>query len=178
MSDEIKFQWITADNFKTLQPPDNKLKINFEDRSIDISWGRYKYRIGFDQLERPEKILMWIHHLSHKAWEEMTPYRIGCFIEAAYRVNDWKLYEKVPHENEGPRLSDEERTAEREKLSPQLRLAVLKRDRFRCRYCGASSGTGVELHIDHIVPVAKGGKTDLKNLQSLCKPCNYGKGAS
>jgi hypothetical protein len=60
-----------------------------------------------------------------------------------------------------------------------LRYKVLSRDRFRCVICGRSPATDltVELHVDHIVPVAAGGKTHEGNLRSLCADCNLGKGA-
>jgi 5-methylcytosine-specific restriction endonuclease McrA len=60
-----------------------------------------------------------------------------------------------------------------------LRYMVLERDRFRCAACGASPAidAGCRLHVDHIVPVARGGETLLGNLQTLCADCNRGKGA-
>lgn len=59
------------------------------------------------------------------------------------------------------------------------RWAVLKRDNYRCTRCGASPASNhtVELEVDHIVPVARGGTNDLGNLQTLCRPCNQGKKA-
>ena len=33
----------------------------------------------------------------------------------------------------------------------------------------------VKLHVDHIKPVSKGGKTELSNLRTLCERCNLGK---
>jgi 5-methylcytosine-specific restriction endonuclease McrA len=33
----------------------------------------------------------------------------------------------------------------------------------------------VTLHIDHIVPVSKGGASEMDNLQTLCFDCNEGK---
>lgn len=63
--------------------------------------------------------------------------------------------------------------------SPNLRLRflVLKRDDFKCVGCGRSPSNepGLILHVDHIQPFSKGGKTEEKNLQTLCKDCNYGK---
>jgi len=58
-----------------------------------------------------------------------------------------------------------------------LRLKVLKRDDFKCVLCGRSPAInpGVVLHIDHILPVAKGEATTLENLQTLCRECNLGK---
>jgi 5-methylcytosine-specific restriction endonuclease McrA len=60
----------------------------------------------------------------------------------------------------------------------RLRATVLIRDHCLCRMCGAGPGKdlGVTLHVDHIVPWSKGGKTVLENLQTLCAMCNIGKG--
>lgn len=59
-----------------------------------------------------------------------------------------------------------------------LRYKVLSRDKFKCVCCGASPATDptCKLHIDHIIPFSKGGKTVLVNLQTLCEKCNLGKG--
>ncbi|MGH6770170.1 MAG: HNH endonuclease [Xanthobacteraceae bacterium] len=32
------------------------------------------------------------------------------------------------------------------------------------------------MHVDHILAFAKGGRTVLENLQTLCEACNLGKG--
>lgn len=64
--------------------------------------------------------------------------------------------------------------AERAKVSNGLRFNVMKRDGFHCQLCGATGKTA-QLVIDHIVPVSKGGKTEMENLQTLCFRCNSGK---
>lgn len=63
-------------------------------------------------------------------------------------------------------------------VRPGLRFKVFMRDHFRCVACGRSPAThlNIELHADHIVSVADGGKTTLENLQTLCQDCNLGKG--
>jgi 5-methylcytosine-specific restriction endonuclease McrA len=74
-------------------------------------------------------------------------------------------------------------TKERGKLTPKMRVAVLERDRWVCRMCGSGSAysnnyvEGTELEVDHIHPVSDKGKTTMDNLQTLCKPCNRGKGS-
>jgi hypothetical protein len=61
-------------------------------------------------------------------------------------------------------------------VPPKLRFAILRRDEFRCRLCGASAATGATLHVDHCQPVAKGGTDAWDNLWTLCLECNQGKG--
>ncbi len=64
--------------------------------------------------------------------------------------------------------------------STKLRFEVLSRDKFTCRFCGASptKDPSVTLHIDHIIPWSKGGETSIDNLQTLCSKCNLGKSDS
>lgn len=66
--------------------------------------------------------------------------------------------------------------AEHAKVTRQMRYEVLRRDRFKCVKCGRSAKDGVRLHVDHIVPVSRGGKSVMNNLQTLCEDCNCGKG--
>ena len=64
---------------------------------------------------------------------------------------------------------------ERNKVTSTLRYDVLKRDHFTCKMCGATVKDGIKLQVDHIIPVSKGGKTTMSNLQTLCQRCNQGK---
>jgi hypothetical protein len=59
----------------------------------------------------------------------------------------------------------------------RLRFRVMSRDSFRCQACGRNPAThsGVILHVDHVVPWSKGGKTMEDNLRTLCQDCNLGK---
>lgn len=53
-----------------------------------------------------------------------------------------------------------------------IRASIFQRDNFTCQYCGKYGG---RLECDHIVPVAKGGKSDDSNLATACFPCNRSK---
>lgn len=59
-------------------------------------------------------------------------------------------------------------------ISQKMRKAIIDRDGRNCAYCGAFCQTP---HIDHIIPVAKGGKDHPKNLTVSCPSCNLSKGA-
>lgn len=62
----------------------------------------------------------------------------------------------------------------RKGIGKRLRFEILKRDGFRCLYCGATPATSL-LHVDHVVPVAEGGTNDPANLVTSCSGCNLGK---
>lgn len=51
----------------------------------------------------------------------------------------------------------------------QLRAQVFARDNYTCQYCGIAGGS---LQCDHILPVSRGGASDLSNLATACKRCN------
>lgn len=62
----------------------------------------------------------------------------------------------------------------RKSISKRVRFSVFARDGFACRYCGATSEK-VQLVLDHIEPVSKGGSDEPENLVTACEPCNAGK---
>jgi 5-methylcytosine-specific restriction endonuclease McrA len=82
-------------------------------------------------------------------------------------------------DTERPTVAAERSKPQRAPRDPswRLRFLVNRRDRFCCRACGRSpaNAPGVVLHVDHIVPWAKGGETTMANLQTLCERCNVGK---
>jgi len=63
-------------------------------------------------------------------------------------------------------------TRPRGTISPHTRFLVFKRDLYTCQICRRS---GVELVLDHVIPVCQGGSDLTDNLQALCVPCNQGK---
>lgn len=66
---------------------------------------------------------------------------------------------------------------ERMKMTKKLRYQIIRRDKYKCVICGRMAEDGIKLHVDHILPVSKGGKTIENNLRTLCNDCNLGKGA-
>lgn len=60
--------------------------------------------------------------------------------------------------------------------SAEVRIRVLKRDRFQCTYCGVP-GTDAELEVDHIIAVSNGGSHHMSNLTTACRACNQKKGS-
>lgn len=89
----------------------------------------------------------------------------------------WGGVPDLPLGNEAPPAFIDKKK-ERAKMSAALRYQTIKRDGYRCRACGFGVHDGAHLHVDHIVAIANGGKTQEDNLQTLCTVCNLGKGAT
>jgi 5-methylcytosine-specific restriction endonuclease McrA len=63
-------------------------------------------------------------------------------------------------------------------LTEEIRQQVYKRDNYHCLCCGKERRKGVSLEIDHILPIAMGGKNVPSNFQTLCRQCNGIKGVN
>jgi len=60
---------------------------------------------------------------------------------------------------------------------PRVRRVIYARDGGECMKCGKTVSEK-DFHVDHIVPLAKGGaEFDLTNLELSCPKCNLKKGA-
>ena len=108
-------------------------------------------------------------------------------IEVYYRSNGGNVYDNKKRKylfndlvfvyNEWNRGNKFEETIKQERkiMNDYIRYNVLKRDNFSCQICGITAKDGAKLQVDHIIPVSKGGKTVMSNLQTLCERCNIGK---
>lgn len=54
------------------------------------------------------------------------------------------------------------------------RRNVLKRDEYKCVYCGRGD---IALTVDHVIPKARGGKDSWQNMVCACTKCNNKKGS-
>ena len=57
----------------------------------------------------------------------------------------------------------------------KTRFEFLKKYNFTCQYCGRKAPE-TQFHIDHIIPISKGGLNNENNLILACDECNIGKG--
>ncbi len=63
------------------------------------------------------------------------------------------------------------------RISAALRRTVERRARYRCGYCLMPQQlVAVTFHIEHIVPLSRGGATNEDNLWLACPLCNLHKG--
>jgi len=154
---------------------------------------KYKYQYSsvdlFSEMERVWKAVG--HRPSRVEWERSQPIiayitykkRFGGWTSACLKFIEYKMGNSVQLDCQDkmtkPEITLKDGLVKKEKrdIPLRLRLLVLKKYDFKCAFCGRSPAIdkGVILHIDHIIPVAKGGKTDQNNLRTLCKECNLGK---
>lgn len=53
---------------------------------------------------------------------------------------------------------------------------ILRRDNFQCFFCGRTSYEHrVRLHVDHLIPVSKGGEDNASNAVAACEDCSFTK---
>lgn len=157
---------------------DDMFRLDLELGYLDVYWGGYEYSYELKRLRTPAKLLAFISHIGKKRWRHSTAARVARLVDELDQHFGWEMWhQKAPDALAALSPRTTSNTAERAKITPKLRYDVLYRDDFRCRACGASVETGAHLHIDHIKPISKGGKSELGNLQALCSICNQGKGA-
>ena len=65
-------------------------------------------------------------------------------------------------------------------LTSEEGMNILTRDHFRCQYCGLDGMARFEdsliMSVDFVIPRARKGKKDARNLVAACRPCNLLKG--
>lgn len=63
-------------------------------------------------------------------------------------------------------------------VTEALRRQVTARAENRCEYCGmGQEGQEAMFHVDHVLPVTRGGPTELDNLALACVSCSLRKAA-
>jgi HNH endonuclease len=89
---------------------------------------------------------------------------------------------KTRHEVKALRkaLNTQGKPTRRGSIPVWLRQRVIERCEYQCQYCGGygdeqNGPDGRPWHVDHVVPVSKGGPTHDGNLTLSCEACNLGK---
>lgn len=125
----------------------------------------------------------YIFYLTRK----QTRYKQTNYIRTPYKVTqtvgsfscDYKFLsnrnERLRAINYECTLKEYNSNNQRKLMTKKLRYEIITRDKYTCQFCGKYMADEVGLHIDHIVPISKGGKTIPSNLQVLCSKCNGNK---
>lgn len=129
------------------------------------------------------------HAYIFKLQRTQTRYRQRNYVKTPYHVTvtdctyavDWEWlenrYKKLEEISFETTLKEYNSSNQRKLMTPDLRKKIMVRDNYTCQECGKYMPDEVGLHIDHIIPIAKGGKSTPSNLRVLCSKCNGRKGA-
>lgn len=110
----------------------------------------------------------------HQSNYVRTSYKVDQVVSAYHCSYEYLNYrneelKKIKYEST---INDYECNNQRKLMTKELRRKIMVRDNYTCQSCGKYMPDEVGLHIDHIVPISKGGKTVMSNLQVLCSKCN------
>ena len=134
--------------------------------------------------EQFEKIIDDDHMFCFKLVRKQTRYKQAYYVKSSYSVyatvakyyynlkeiqQRFDALAKIDFECT---LSEYYSKDQRKKMTKALRDEIAKRDNYTCQICGKYMPDGVGLHINHIIPIKKGGKSIPSNLQVLCSKCN------
>lgn len=65
----------------------------------------------------------------------------------------------------------------RQRIPTAVRRQVTEQAGHRCSYCRSPEVVGIPMVVDHIIPLAAGGTSDIENLCLACYRCNEFKAA-
>ncbi len=138
-----------------------------------LSWGSGKSChdgfIGFEYFDKKERKTIRTYLKGNSFWDIKT-------LLSADRLKEIReaLVLSEAHDINSTLYKERRKIASRYISKDDVRKEVFDKNGRECAECGCS----INLKIDHIVPVVKGGGNEMHNLQVLCKTCNASKGAS
>lgn len=161
--------WFEALDLAGLEATRTKMNIPIEElfgNLIEV-WTKLGRQPKYSDMFKPlSKFSAQTYERRFETWRKALERFVHYMTEGEIEIEEFISNEKETIKNHTSR-----------NINIRLRFTVLRRDNFKCRICGVSPATDSQtiLHVDHIEPWSKGGKTVLDNLQTLCSVCNIGK---
>jgi len=129
--------------------------------------------IGVDRKKHYAAFRRWREKNIEKNRLKCRTYRSAHLSKFRLNASEWKKKNPVRH------AAHQRNRKSKLKNSPGTHTGsdiqdIIKMQRGRCAYCRVRLG---KYHVDHIVPISKGGGNDRRNLQVLCASCNERKSA-
>jgi len=87
----------------------------------------------------------------------------------------WPPAPRSPKAKKKADAKERKRKRRRAKIGRKKRERIYERDGWKCVRCG--NADKLQLTLDHIIPLARGGGDEDENLQTMCKHCNMLKGS-
>lgn len=173
-------RFFIEDNFRLIQMHDEIIQQWKENCKKIIERSRMKkYRI-----KQYQSCLDDSHAFVFFFTRQQTRYRQHNYVKSSYKITqnvstfqcDYtylkRRNDQLKEINYECTLREYYSKSQRKLLTKELRKKIMIRDHYTCQICGKYMPDEVGLHVDHIIPISKGGKTVLSNLQVLCSKCN------
>lgn len=106
-------------------------------------------------------------------WRSKNPERNR--ITANAYAKKWRA--KNPYITKMRDVARKIRRREKANVSRDDVSTIWKSQKGRCWYCGVKLKLDNTSHLDHVVPLSRGGTSELHNLRWVCQPCNQSKHA-
>ena len=172
--------YLIEGNFSKIQQYNEKIKSWKNESELKVEKCFFKkYR-----KKQFEKCLDDAHAFKFTLTRQQTRYEQHNYVKTSYKVshpvkNFYCDYVFLINRNEKLKSIDYECTLreyetknQRKLMTKQLKDKIKQRDNYTCQICKKYMPDEVGLHVDHIIPVSKGGKSVESNLQVLCSKCN------
>lgn len=116
--------------------------------------------------------------IKHKSGDEHPRWKGGPKETVKRRIADGRANESVKkYRSQNPdKVREWKQSRSRRKYGRLPKGTVASKQKaqdYKCVYCGTD--TSVKFHVDHIVPLALGGKHEPSNVQITCPSCNLRK---
>lgn len=172
-------EWRQAnpDKVKATKSTDKAKALDKANRARPEKKAKIMARVRRWQKANPEKVNAW-----GKRWKEANPEKVQA-QRAAYQPlwyeknKDWAVKHRAANRTYYRLLSQARRFRKRdgaELIPPDFVEMLLEEQSGKCLYC--LKALTASYHIDHYMPLIRGGKHAPGNLQLLCPKCNRSKG--
>ena len=149
--------------------------------NISDGYDKDRYRLLYNNMQSDQQIIEFICYRKHTRYRYTNRVRQSYIHTDIERTFYMTIDEILDICDELSSINFETTTRkynqanQRKLMTPELRNKIKERDNYTCQICGKYMPDEVGLHIDHIIPISKGGKTVEQNLQVLCDKCNLRK---
>lgn len=149
--------------------------------NISDEYGKDRCRLLYNNMQSDQQIIEFICYRKHTRYRYINRVRQSYVHTNIERTFYMTIDEILDIGDELSSINFETTTRkynqanQRKLMTQELRNKIKERDNYTCQICGKYMPDEVGLHIDHIIPISKGGKTVEQNLQVLCDKCNLKK---
>lgn len=149
--------------------------------NISDEYDKDRCRLLYNNMQSDQQIVRFICYRKHTRYRYINRVRqsyIHTDIERTFYMTIDEILDigdELSSINFATTTRKYDQANQRKLMTQELRNRIKERDNYTCQICGKYMPDEVGLHIDHIIPISKGGKTVEQNLQVLCDKCNLRK---